>query len=235
MNPLVERYVRVAKRFGDPQTVFETAYADRMDWGPRAEWTGGWLTEQFSPTDLGYLAARLRRLELKGEAAYYWTGEGANRKRVRWPRFKLTDRQKDGLGRLLFEEGVPVKQIATYLGTTVRWVNSQTDYWRAKIELVREVGIDPSWGIGPSVDFRELTVTDPALYRRHAAVMGYGSDSAKSTRDRLSPSGIDGEIVTAGLRFDRLTVLRVERDVSNRKVAVCRCDCGVETTAKPSH
>jgi hypothetical protein len=41
--------------------------------------------------------------------------------------------------------------------------------------------------------------------------------------------------VTAGLRFERLTVVRIERDKSNRKIAVLRCDCGTETTAKPSH
>jgi len=235
VNPLVEQYVRHAKRFGDPHTVFETAYADRLDWGSRAEWTGDWLAEQFSPTDLGYLASRLRRLELKGEAAYYWTGEGANRKRVRWPRFKLTDRHKDGLGRLLLEADVPAKQIAAYLGSTVRWVEAQTDYWRAVTEWVCEAGIDPCYGIGPPVDLLDAANVSASLYRSLTTILGYGSSSAESTPDRLSTSGIGGDIVTVGLRFERLIVLRVERDKSGRKVAVCRCECGAETTAKPSH
>ena len=45
---------------------------------------------------------------------------------VRWPRFRLTDRQKDKLGRLLVDD-IPPKQIATYLGVTRRWVGGQLD------------------------------------------------------------------------------------------------------------
>ena len=59
MNPLVEQSVRHAKRFGDPQTVFETAYADRVDWGNgRSGPAAGASSSSWPPTSatsqLGY-------------------------------------------------------------------------------------------------------------------------------------------------------------------------------------
>jgi hypothetical protein len=219
VNPLVKRYVRHAERFGDPRTVFETAARD----------------SSLSAVEVGYLAAQLRRLEPTEEGGQYWSGGGAARKRERWPRFRLTEREKDRLGRQLLEADVPVKTIASYLGVTPRRVKDRTDYWRAVSEWVRLGGVVPGYGIGPPVDLLDAAGCDSSLYRVLATIMGHGSDSANSTRDRLSRSGIPGEIVTAGLRFGRLEVLHVERDHTNRKIAVCRCDCGNETTAKPSH
>jgi hypothetical protein len=238
MNPLVERYVRHAKRFGDANTVYETAARDGL-----------------SAAELGYLAARLAKLDPKRAANEYW----ASRRREGWPRFRLTDRQKVRLVRRLLRAGVPVKQICTYAHTTPAWVDGVHSDLEAEAEFAKLIGPcvgkpeDPwdEWeypvlslgpdqypyandtGVGP-VDLLDGNL-DPSLYRRFSALMGHGSDSAESTPDRLSTSGIGGDIVAAGLRFERLTVLRIERDASNRKVAVCRCDCGTETTAKPSH
>jgi hypothetical protein len=207
VNPRVEQYVRHAKRFGDPQAVYATAATDRL-----------------SGSDLGYLAARLGRLDPKREANHFRSGP----RRERWPKFRLSRGQKVELVGRLLDEGVPPKTIATYVQSTVRWV------FECRSDLIAEAECVELLRAGP-VDLREVTVSDPSLYGRLRAILGYGVSSAKSTPDRLSTSGIGGEIVTAGLRFERLTVLRIDRDASGRKVAVCRCDCGAETTAKPSH
>jgi len=208
VNPLVEQYVRHAKRFGDPQAVYATA-----------------ATDSLSGSDLGYLAARLARLDPKREANQFWE---SRHRRGRWPKFRLSREQKVELVGRLLDEDVPVKTIAAYVQATTRWVFECRSDLMAEAECVELLR-------GGPVDLREVTVSDPSLYGRLASIMGHGSDSAESTPDRLSTSGIGGGIVTAGLRFERLTVLRIARDPTGRKVAVCRCDCGTETTAKPSH
>jgi hypothetical protein len=76
---------------------------------------------------------------------------------------------------------------------------------------------------------------DPGLYGHLSGILGHGSSSAEIDWDRPSTSGIGGEIVAVGLRFERLVVLSVGKDKTGRRVAYLRCDCGNETTAKPSH
>lgn len=230
MNPLVEQYVRHAKRFGDPQSVYRTAARDRL-----------------SATELGYLAARLARLDPEREANQFWE---SRHRRGRSPKFRLSREQKLKLARRLLNEGVAVKTVATYVQASTRWVLELQSDLEAElalariigvpevddpgaIELARRAGVDQGGGIGP-VDLLDAA-TDGSLYRALTTILGYASSSPESTPDRLSTSGIGGDIVTAGLRFERLTVVRLERDKSGRKVAVCRCDCGAETTAKPSH
>jgi hypothetical protein len=215
VNPLVEQYVRHAKRFGDPHTVYETAERDSL----------------LAAADLGWLAAQLRRLDPSREACRYRDGNG---RLVSEPKFKLTERQKDRLGRRL-TDGIAAKTVTTYIGSTPRWVKERTPYWRAVSEWTILLGrIDIGYG-PPPVDLADTANVDGSLYRALSTVIGLGSNSSESTRDRLSTSGIGGEIVTVGLRFDRLEVVRIERDGSGRRVAVCRCDCGNETSAKPSH
>lgn len=153
---------------------------------------------------------------------------------------------------------MPAKRIASHLRATVGFVERTRSDIEAELALARIIGVpevdavtgeviddpgavmlarlagvDQGGGTGP-IDLLD-PATPPGLYHALRAILGYRSCSAESARDRLSTSGIGGEIVTAGLRFERLTVLRVDRDASGRKVAVCRCDCGAETTAKPSH
>jgi hypothetical protein len=233
VNPLVERYVRHARRFGDPRSAFEAAERDRL----------------LSAADLGYLVARLRDLTPTAEGAFYWQGDG-HRQRIKWHRFRLTPREKTNLTRRLLRDEIPSKRIASHLRATVGFVERTRSDLEAELALARIIGVpdvdDPGavtlarlagvgqgGGTGP-VDLLDSTTT-PGLYHALRAILGYRSSSAERGRDRLSMSGIGGGIVTAGLRFKRLTVLRVERDASGRKVAVCRCDCGAETTAKPSH
>jgi hypothetical protein len=211
MNQLGEQYVRAAQRFGDAQTVYETAERDRL----------------LSASELGWVAARLRRLDPTREANHWRDDHG---RRHSWPKFQLTERQRDRLGRRLLEGGIDdAKTVATYLGASRRWVAGRLDYWRAVSEWVRQAG--PGHGI----DLLDAASVDSSLYGVLTTILGHGSDSGSRTRDRLSTSGVGGDIVTAGLRFGRLEVVRLERDGSNRKVAACRCDCGNETAAKPSH
>jgi hypothetical protein len=139
VSAVVDRYVRHARRFGDPRTVFETAVRDSL-----------------SPTELGRLAARLRREKPTAEAADYWSGEGRNRKRVSWPKFRLTERERHWLARDLLREGVRAKTVATYLGTSTRWVEEFHSDLEAEAECVRVVGIREGEGPAPS------TCTTPA-------------------------------------------------------------------------
>jgi hypothetical protein len=215
MNPLAEQYVRHARRNGDPQVVYETAERDIL----------------LSPADLGWVAAQLRRFDPDREANRYRDGNG---RMVSWPKFVLHERQKDRLGRRLTEDNVPVKTIATYMGSTTRWVKDRAEYWRAASEWVELTGVVPCYGIGPPIDLLDGNL-DPGLYGVLGRILGYPSRSRSRTPDRLSGSGVGGEIVDVGLRFERLEVVRMERDATGRKVAVCRCDCGGQTTAKPSH
>lgn len=212
MSARVEQYVRHARRFGDPRAVFETAFEER-------------LTEGFSYADLGYLAAQLRRLDLKREANQVRSGH----RRDRWPQFELTKREKRRLAIGLLEEQVPVKTICTYCQTTPGWVEDLKSDLAAEAKCVELLGNRSVDGVGP-VDLLD-SGTSPRLYEALTAALGHRSSSVPQAPDRLSASGI----VAVGLRFERLEVVRIERDHSGRRIAVCRCDCGTETTAKPSH
>jgi hypothetical protein len=192
MNPLVEQYVRHARRFGDPRTVFESA-----------------CEEQLPASELGYLAARLRRLKLSQENDHWWSGEGANRHRVPWPRFSLTEREKGGLIRGMLAAGAPRAQIVNLLGTTGRYVD-QVDSDRKAEELARELGpVDcPTLTAGGLSGLFGTDVGDRAGRRA-------GAPEQLSTKPDLTP----------GSRVGRLTVIGVDPDRAKTHRLV-RCDCG---------
>jgi hypothetical protein len=193
MSARVEQYVRHARKFGDPRSVFETAYEDSL-----------------SAVELGSLASRLRRLEIYPENAFRWSSDGPKRRKIYWPKFRLTGDEKRKLARDLLAAGVPELRVRAYLATTSSWL----------------------------ADFASPSGADDAT-------PGHRSSSANFGRDRLSTSGdaddfpagqtLPPSIIVPGMRFGRLTVLEAGRDKTNRKIIVCACDCGAETTAKLSH
>lgn len=97
-------WITHATKFGDARSVYEAA------------------EDELTARQLGYLAARLRKVQPIQENAGYWVGVARGRHLVKWPKFQLTADERDRLTRRLLEDGADTKQIATYVGSSEAWV-----------------------------------------------------------------------------------------------------------------
>jgi hypothetical protein len=254
VSSTVEQYVRTARLYGDPQIVFETARED----GLSAIELGTLVSRLRREFDLASAALARARAERKADAATRAKarmknlspdGRGRakfkpdNKNENRRGRGYETDRER--LARGLVRHGVPDRTIVAQLACKPQWLRDFRAALDAEAEAVQLLGCNPGEGIGPVGGQLAVGAISPAVYDWMLRVLGHGSGSPKVSRDRLSTSGVtsdfrDGQtlppdIIAPAMRFGRLTVVEAGRDKTNRKVIVCFCDCGNETTAKPSH
>jgi hypothetical protein len=224
VNPAVEQLARHAKQFGDARAVFETADGARTV--KDVPGTALSLDERgglkLTGAELGYLASRLRRLTTKRVDNSYRNDRGVL---VYWPTFRLSEREKHNITRMMLREGASAKRVSNYLGVTTKWVETIRSDLDAESEFREVIGIHEGEGIGP-IDLLDSSI-DTSLYERLGRILGHRSSSASEASRQLSRSGI-------GDRFGRLVVTSFGVNRRGRRVAKVVCDCGTTKEVETS-
>lgn len=197
MSRRIDGYVLHAERHGDPRSVFEAASSD-----------------DFTASELVYLAGRLRRLP----AREYEAGRNGHRViRKRWPRFSLTEKEKEQLVRALVKDGFSTGEIVRRLRTTKEYAAAAAADIEAEA-LCRKLANGP-------VDLLDAHL--PAeRYQLWMQILGHGSNTASNGNGRpyVEPK------IAAGFRVGRLEVLRPDDDRTRHWI--CRCDCAGEISVR---
>jgi hypothetical protein len=224
VNPRVEQLARHCQSFGEARAVFETAYGARIvkDVPGTALSRADRGDLKLTATEVGYLAARLRRLKRKRPANAYRNEHGAL---VYWPSLNLTEREKRNLTRMMLREGASAKKVSNHLGVSTKWVEAVRTDLNAEAEFREVIGSHRGEGIGP-IDSLDSSV-DTSLYERLSRILGHRSSSASNGPRQLSGSGI-------GDRFGRLVITDFGVNPRGRRVAKVVCDCGTIKEVEPS-
>jgi hypothetical protein len=198
----VEPWLRHARKFGDPRSVYETA------------------EQELPARELGYLAARLRSTQPVKENDHYIVNRDArNEKRVPWPKFQLTTDERDRLAGRLLAEGVEHRTIAAYLGSTSAWVKRFAAEVHSASEASRLLAEH-----GP-VDLLDSS-TPTELSNAWTAILSGQSGLSKDSCSTSTNTGGSSTNPVLGSRIGRLVVLSFGRNSRRQKTAQVRCDCG---------